>query len=128
MQLDSGVTTAQVAAAAGSLAVAYIALTVLILPLLSEPQKYWRSQSWVGVKKQAFARIRAGFNSLKHTKEYVAEGYAKVRDEAPRWHVLLLTHVPVLAEQPDVRAATACPRASGYDPCQQAARTGQPHR
>ena len=39
---------------------------------------FWKSQPWVGLKKEMFSQLRASFRSVKHSQSMVDEGYAKV--------------------------------------------------
>lgn len=75
---EARVSATQVLLAASGLAVAYIVVTAFILPFLSHQGKYWSKQSWVGLRKQWFARYRAGANAINNTRNMVIEGYEKV--------------------------------------------------
>lgn len=75
---EAPITATQVAVAASALAVAYIIVAGFILPFLSHQGKYWSTQSWVGLRKQWFAKYRAGAGAIKNTRTMVAEGYDKV--------------------------------------------------
>lgn len=78
MQLETSLTTSQLALTAGVLLVAYTIFAFFLQPLLSEQGKYLSSQSWVGLKQQSFAKLRASFDVLYHTRSMVKDGYEQV--------------------------------------------------
>lgn len=64
--------------AAGAFLAVYAIVSLIVFPLFSSQDKYLRSQSWVGVKKQWLAKLRAGLDSIMNVHAMVAEGYEKV--------------------------------------------------
>lgn len=79
MQLETSITTSHVVLTASAFVLSYFIATVFIYPLLSQDAKWWKSQSWVGLRDQWFAQVRAGFATIKDTRSFVEEGYKKVR-------------------------------------------------
>jgi hypothetical protein len=72
--LQYTLSTAQLVWCAGSVLLAYALFARLVLPLISTQAKFLDAQTWVGVKKQWFARSRASFNTLKSTREMLLDG------------------------------------------------------
>ncbi|KAI5367110.1 putative cytochrome P450 [Septoria linicola] len=72
--LQDSVSTSQLTLSASSLLIAYAFFSIVLLPLITPHSKYVNSQTWVGIKKQWFARYRAGFETLKNTRGMVMEG------------------------------------------------------
>jgi len=69
--------TTSVYAAIGGVALTYAIISFIVLPYLAPSEKYLRSQSWVGMKKQVFARFRAGMSVISSTPQLMLEGYEK---------------------------------------------------
>lgn len=72
--LQDSISTAQLAVSAGSVFVAYIFFSIVVLPLITTQGKWLSSQKWVGLKKQWFSQYRAGFSTLKNTREMLYSG------------------------------------------------------
>lgn len=62
------------ALSAGSVLVAYVFFSIVILPLTTTQGKFLSSQTWVGLKKQWFSHYRAGFSTLRNTREMLYSG------------------------------------------------------
>ncbi|KAM3424782.1 hypothetical protein BST61_g6763 [Cercospora zeina] len=75
--LQNAISTTQLALSAGSLLLAYAFFSFLVLPLITARGKFLSSQTWIGIKKQWFARYRAGFSAVKNTHYMVIEGANK---------------------------------------------------
>lgn len=74
----SSLSTSHLLLSSGAFLVTYFFVCVVILPLLSSRGKFLNSQSWIGLKKQWFAKYRGGFATLHNTREMIVEGYEKV--------------------------------------------------
>ena len=72
--LQDSISTAQLALSAGSVLVAYVFFSIIVLPLISTQGKWLSSQKWVGLKKQWFSQYRAGFSTLRNTREMLYSG------------------------------------------------------
>ena len=78
----------------------YLLFTAIVQPALSEKGKFYKSSSWVGLRKELFSHMRAQARTIGGMGPMLDEGYEKFSKAGKAFLVPLFSNEPFLILPP----------------------------